>query len=170
MVERTELLRRLTRVKMFCMDVDGVLTNGHLYYSKDGELFKCFNAHDGMGIQILREQLGIIPVIITQEETGIVSARARKLKIEHVFQGVRDKGSILAPLLEKLQIGYGEVLFVGDDINDLPLLRRVGVAVAVADAIERIKSEVHYITRSRGGEGAIRELVEMILEARERYG
>ena len=170
MVEREELLKKLTEIRLFCMDVDGVLTNGCMYYSREGEQLKRFNAHDGMGIQILREQLDIIPVIVTQEETDIVTARAQKLKIEHVYRGVRDKGAVLDPLLSRLGLQYNQVLFVGDDINDLPLLRRAGVAVAVADAMPSIRRDVHYVTEARGGEGAVRELVEMILEAKEKYG
>jgi YrbI family 3-deoxy-D-manno-octulosonate 8-phosphate phosphatase len=147
---------------MLFMDVDGVLTDGGMYYSESGEAMKKFNTRDGMGIQIARER-GIIPVILTKEESLIVRRRAEKLRITEVHTGVEDKLAKAREILARYHLGFGDAAFVGDDINDLPLLREARVSFCPADAVEEVKKSVTIVCRKRGGEGVIREVVDSLL-------
>jgi YrbI family 3-deoxy-D-manno-octulosonate 8-phosphate phosphatase len=160
-----EIRERARRVKMLAMDVDGVLTDAGMYYGEHGEELKKFNTRDAMGVALLRE-IGIIPAIITRESTAIVTRRAAKMKIEDVHIGVLDKLATMRGILEQHRLGMEEVAYIGDDVNDYELLCHVGLAVAVRDAARLPRSVAHYITEAKGGEGAVRELCELILEAR----
>ncbi len=159
-----EIRERARRVKMLAMDVDGVLTDAGMYYGEHGEELKKFNTRDAMGVALLRE-IGIIPAIITRESTAIVTRRAAKMKIEDVHIGVLDKLATMRGILERHRLGMEEVEYIGDDVNDYELLCHVGLAVAVRDATRLPRSVAHYITEAKGGEGAVRELCELILEA-----
>jgi len=159
------LRTRLRRVRALVLDVDGVLTDGGMYYGNDGEVLKKFHTRDGMGIALLREA-GISVAFITGEQTEIVRRRAAKLRVEDVYLGVEEKGAALQDFLKKRQLKVEEVAYVGDDMNDLPCLKQVGLAIAVADAMPQVRKAAHWVTRCRGGEGAVREVAELLLSFR----
>jgi YrbI family 3-deoxy-D-manno-octulosonate 8-phosphate phosphatase len=148
------------------MDVDGVLTDAGMYYSERGDELKKFNTRDGQGIALIRE-LGVKTAILTGEATEIVSRRAAKLRIDELRQGVTDKRAALLEILSTFDLRPERVCYVGDDLNDLGALDLAGIAVVVQDAMRRPRALAHYITAARGGEGAIREVCEMILDARQ---
>jgi 3-deoxy-D-manno-octulosonate 8-phosphate phosphatase (KDO 8-P phosphatase) len=154
---------RLKKIKLLATDVDGVLTDAGMYYSDNGDEMKKFNTRDGMGMTLLREQ-GIKVAIITREDSHIVERRAMKLKITDVFQGSRDKVVSMEVLLKRHNLQWDEAAYIGDDVNDLGVLKRVGFSAAPADAAVQNKSVVHYITKKKGGEGCVRELCDMLLE------
>ena len=156
------LSARLRKIKLLVLDVDGVLTDAGMYYSATGEELKKFNTRDGMGIALLRKA-GIPTAIITSESSDIALRRAEKLRIEDVFLGAKDKVAALRELLAKHDIGFDQVAYMGDDVNDLGVLELVGLAVTVADGTEPVKKVVHYVTEKRGGEGAVRELCDLLL-------
>lgn len=150
------------KVKLLAMDCDGVLTDGGMYYSETGDELKKFNTRDGMGIKLLHHK-GIITAIITGENTKIVANRAKKLHIQNVFQGVDNKVVIMKGLLQKYQIDWDEVAYVGDDVNDVELLKKVGLSFSVSDGMESVKKVVDHVTFAKGGQGAVREIAEIIL-------
>jgi YrbI family 3-deoxy-D-manno-octulosonate 8-phosphate phosphatase len=148
--------------KLVLTDVDGVLTDGGMYYDQEGNEWKKFNTSDSLGI-LLCKTLNIEIAIITGEDTNIVKRRAAKLKIKHVIQGSRDKFTDAGKLFKKLNVKLSEVAYIGDDLIDLPLLSKVGFSGAPANAPGYIKDKVHFITKKSGGDGAFREFVEEIL-------
>ena len=155
------------KIKLFLSDVDGVLTDGGMYYSEKGDELKKFNTRDGMGLQLLRE-VGIKTGIITSENTKMVENRAKKLKVDYLYQGKREGGKLAAAqeICEKEGITLEEAAYIGDDINCLNLLENVGFAACPADAMNRIKRipNIKILTK-KGGEGCVREYVETILSA-----
>ena len=156
-------------IKLFLTDVDGVLTDGGMYYSENGDEMKKFNTRDGMGIQLLREA-GIKTGIITSENTQIVERRAKKLNIDYVYQGKRNGGKLQSAIniCEKEGITLKEAAYIGDDINCLELLQNVGLAACPADAMAKVKEVPGiYILSKKGGEGAVREFAEIILADQE---
>lgn len=157
--------RRFARIKALVTDVDGVLTDGGMYYGPSGEVMKKFNTRDGMGIALLRKA-GLRIAFITGEKIDIVLRRAEKLQVEDCYLGIDDKWAAMQDFLAKRGISAEDVCYVGDDVNDLPVLQRVGVALAVADAAESVKKAAHGVTSRKGGEGAIREIADAILAAR----
>lgn len=148
--------------KLVITDIDGVWTDGGMYYTADGDVMKRFSVKDGMGVVMLRHN-GIPVAIMTGENSPIVQRRAEKLKITHCFLGVNDKVACAQQLCDKLGITLNEVAFIGDDVNDLPLFRLVGQSASPINTSEYIKKEVDYITVAHGGYGAFREFVEKIL-------
>lgn len=160
-----EVLERAARVRLLALDVDGVLTDGHIYMGNDGELMKAFHIHDGKGISML-QSAGVPVAILTARSSGIVQRRAEELGIAHVLQGRKEKWPALQALLEQLNLSPEQVAFAGDDLVDLPVLRRVGLAVAVGNAHPWVSRHCHWRSRRDGGAGAVRELCELILHAR----
>lgn len=154
---------KTTSIKLFATDCDGVLTDAGMYYTADGDTMKKFNTKDGMAFEILRNN-GIKTAILTGENSEIVSRRAEKLKIDEVYLGCKDKVGAMEALLKKYNVTMEEVAYIGDDINDLKLLNRVGMSFSVADAQEEVKQSVKYVTKRKGGEGAVREAVEFLLK------
>jgi 3-deoxy-D-manno-octulosonate 8-phosphate phosphatase (KDO 8-P phosphatase) len=150
------------KVRMLIMDVDGTLTDGKVYIGPSGEEFKAFNIQDGLGIKMLKKR-GIIPALITGRNSKIVDTRAKELGIDEVYQGIEDKLEIYNLLKGKYGISDEEVAYVGDDLNDLPIMNRVGLSCCVANAVDTVKSQVDLVTKRSGGEGAVREVIEMIL-------
>jgi 3-deoxy-D-manno-octulosonate 8-phosphate phosphatase (KDO 8-P phosphatase) len=153
------------RMRALIMDVDGVLTDGGLYYTENGDELKRFDVRDGQGLVLLR-QAGILTAIVTGKRTTLVARRADELGIAEVHQGVSDKGATVTALLARHGVALADACYVGDDINDLPALRLVGIAVAVADAVAIVRRTAHYVTRAPGGRGAIREVCDLILATR----
>lgn len=135
-----------------------------MYYGPEGEVLKKFNTRDGMGLARVREA-GIAVAIISSEDSAIVHARAAKLKIDDVFSGSSNKRAAIDVLCARHALGVDEVAYLGDDLNDLPALECVGLACAVADAAEPVKAVAHYVTARRGGDGAVRELCDLLVAA-----
>ena len=147
---------------MLCVDVDGVLTDAGMYYGPDGEVLKKFNTRDGMGLARVRA-VGVAVAIISSEDSAIVHARAAKLRIDDVFCGAADKLIAIDELCARRGLRRDEVAFIGDDLNDLSALEWVGLACAVADAADPVQAVAHYVTRRRGGDGAVREVCELLV-------
>jgi len=166
---RTPSVATLRRIRLFATDVDGVLTDGGMYYADSGQQMKRFNVWDGMGLALMR-QAGLILGIITTEQTRLVAHRAKKLQIPEVHQGVWDKLGVLKELGKRHGISLQEMAFIGDDINDLEALQAVGLSASPADGRPEIRKSVHYVCHAKGGEGAVRELADMILAAQKKSG
>ena len=161
-----DVLEKAARIRLVLFDVDGVLTDGSLYLGDDGQEYKAFHSRDGHGMAMLKEA-GVDIGIITGRTSQVVVHRMASLGIEHVYQGQRDKLPAFEALLAKLGISSDEVAFVGDDVVDLPILTRVGRAIAVADAHPLVVRHAHWRTPNPGGRGAARDVCELILEARD---
>jgi 3-deoxy-D-manno-octulosonate 8-phosphate phosphatase (KDO 8-P phosphatase) len=162
-----DVQQRAARIKLVIFDVDGVLTDGRLYYGTGGEELKVFDVHDGQGIKRL-QKAGVTIAIISGRDSAAVTRRMQDLGIEHVFQGDEHKLPILERLLQKLGFQLEQVACVGDDLPDLPLLQKAGLAVAVANAMPVLKQAAHHVTVARGGRGAAREVCDLILDAQGR--
>lgn len=147
---------------LFISDVDGVLTDGRLYYGEAGELFKVFNARDGLGLIKARER-GLKTALITGRKSKITEIRARELEINFVYQGIEDKARIVRGICCETGIAPARTAYLGDDTNDLPALEIVGLPLAVQDAVEEVKQAASYITRRRGGSGAVREVLDCLI-------
>ena len=159
--------KKLKKIKILVMDVDGTLTNGKVFYSKNGEELKQFSIRDGMGIELLR-RADIQTGIITSENSPIVTARAAKLKIEHVILGSRNKKKDFEQLADDLKLELNEIAYIGDDINDIQVLQIAGLAACPKDSVKKVKEISDYICKAEGGDGAIRELAEMILKSQNK--
>jgi 3-deoxy-D-manno-octulosonate 8-phosphate phosphatase (KDO 8-P phosphatase) len=158
-----DLLARAARVRLVLLDVDGVLTDGRLYYGPDGEALKAFDVKDGHGIVRLRGHVGF--GVISGRPGKATQRRLEELRFEHMVFGQLDKLAGYAAL-GPLGLADEEVAYMGDDVNDLPLLRRVGLSAAPSDAMPQVQAEVHFVTRAGGGRGAVRELCDLIAAAK----
>jgi 3-deoxy-D-manno-octulosonate 8-phosphate phosphatase (KDO 8-P phosphatase) len=163
-----ELADKIMAVKLVVFDVDGVLTDGRIIFSNSGEETKLFDVKDGHGIKILM-RMGIDVAIITARESEVVRRRARDLGITHVFQGIKDKKKSLEELVKASGITPAEMAYMGDDIIDLPVLKRVAFSAAVADAVAEVIERVDYVAQRPGGRGAARELAELILKVQGKW-
>ncbi len=155
----------MVTIKLFLTDVDGVLTDGSMYYTENGDEFKKFNTRDGMGFELLRKA-GIKTGIITSENTQIVARRAAKIKADYLYQGQRDGGKLAAAveICTKEGISLSEVAYIGDDLNCIGLLEKVGLAACPADAVNDVKAVPGIkLLHRKGGEGCVREFVEQIV-------
>lgn len=157
-----ELKQKLKKIKMFIMDVDGTLTDGKIYIGHHGEEFKAFNVKDGYGIKLLKEK-GIIPAIITGRNSEIVNRRAQELGIEEVFQGIENKLEKYDYLKMKYDLCDDEIAYIGDDLNDLCIIQKVGVKFAVSNCVPSLREYCDYISQFNGGDGAVREVVDFII-------
>ncbi|RBW68905.1 KdsC family phosphatase [Bacillus taeanensis] len=149
-------------IKLVVLDVDGVLTDGKLYIGSDREEYKAFHTQDGMGISLAR-YTGVKIAIITGRNSPSVEKRANELKIDYVYQGIHDKLTVLEELKAELHIDSDEICYIGDDINDLPILQNVGFPAAPNNAVPFVKEHVKYIAKLNGGEGAVREILDHLL-------
>lgn len=159
-----EIYKRARNIRVAAFDVDGVLTDGALYYSDSGEELKRFNVHDGHGMRMLKDS-GLALAIITSRRSRLVEERARNLGIELLYQGATDKLAAFRELLGRCGVDESACAFAGDDLVDLPVMKRCGLAATVPGAPALVRRHAHYVTRSRGGEGAVREFCELILYA-----
>jgi YrbI family 3-deoxy-D-manno-octulosonate 8-phosphate phosphatase len=155
----------LKRVRALVLDVDGVLTDGGMYYGPNGEGLKRFHVKDGMGLRLVLEA-GIAVALISGEASEILRRRAEKLRIADVFIGVEDKLKTLEGFLAARKISFEETAYVGDDVNDLAPLGKVGLPVAVADAVPQVRKVAKWVTSRRGGDAAVREVCDAILATR----
>jgi 3-deoxy-D-manno-octulosonate 8-phosphate phosphatase (KDO 8-P phosphatase) len=170
--KKTMRLKKVSRkvlqgIRLFATDVDGVLTDAGMYYAESGDEWKKFNTRDGMGIKLL-QRAGIITAIVTQERTKLVARRAEKLAIPELHQGVMDKLSLVREMAARHGLMLSQIAYIGDDINDLETLKAVGFSATPADGMPLVAAAVDYICQKKGGEGAVREIIEMILEAQGR--
>jgi 3-deoxy-D-manno-octulosonate 8-phosphate phosphatase (KDO 8-P phosphatase) len=156
--------RRAAFVEAIVFDVDGVLTRGDIIYASEGE-WKTFNVQDGMGFDLAR-QAGLKLAMFSGRASTAVRRRAKELHVHALAEGVKDKGTAIAELLEKLGVKPEQVCYVGDDLIDLPAMDVVGFPVAVANAVEEVRSAAAWVTKKRGGEGAAREVIEFVLKAK----
>lgn len=155
-----KLNNKLKKIQLIILDVDGVLTDGSMYYTERGDELKKFNTRDGMAVQLLFEA-GLKVAIISKEKSKITLRRAKKLKINDCFIGIDDKVSTAEKLIDKYRLIWEHVCYVGDDVNDIDLLKKVGLSVCPLDAVPQVKETVFYIAKTKGGEGVVRELYEL---------
>lgn len=155
-------------IRLLILDVDGVLTDGSIILDNDGNELKAFHVRDGHGIKML-EKAGIRVAIITGRHSKVVERRAHELGITEVYQKCHIKSAAYEHLIEKMRINDKEVAYIGDDIVDIPIFRRVGLSVAVADATEETKAEAMLVTKNKGGRGAVREICDLILKSNGKW-
>lgn len=160
---------RLQQIQMVLLDVDGVLTTGEIIYSDSGEQIKVFNVKDGVGIRLMKEA-GLQVGIVTGRTGEALRHRCRNLGLDILFDGVHEKDKVLDDIIARTGIEKHAMAFVGDDLPDLPIMKRVGLAVAVGDAHELVRQRAHIVTKAKGGKGAVREICEAILKAQGRWG
>jgi 3-deoxy-D-manno-octulosonate 8-phosphate phosphatase (KDO 8-P phosphatase) len=163
-LDLTNIEQRARAVRMFVFDVDGVLTDGSLFYDNEGQEYKAFNSRDGHGIKMLRAS-GVETGIITGRKSHIVLHRARNLGIGHIYQGAEDKLEALQRLLQETGLTAQQLAYMGDDVVDLPVMNRCGLAITVPDAPVEVKARSHVITVAAAGRGAAREACELIMRA-----
>jgi len=156
---------KLASVDLLVMDVDGVLTQGEVIYQDDGSQIKCFNVKDGLGLRLLMDA-GIRTAIVTGRSAGALEARVKNLGIPFLFHGVADKAAALKKVVEQSRVPAERMAFIGDDLPDLPIMKRVGLSIAVADAVAEVKDRADLATTRCGGKGAVREACEAILKAK----
>lgn len=163
-----DVIDRINKVKILILDIDGVMTDGHIIYSIYGDELKFFDVQDGFGITLLHKA-GIKSVIITAKKSRIVKLRARDMKVAKAYQGYMDKLKAFDQAVRKFKVKPEEVCFIGDDLIDLPVLKRVGLAVAVPNAVEEVRRHAHFITERAGGHGGVRELCDLILKTQGKW-
>jgi 3-deoxy-D-manno-octulosonate 8-phosphate phosphatase (KDO 8-P phosphatase) len=159
---------KLKGIKLLLLDVDGVMTDGRIIMDHEGREIKHFDARDGHGLKII-QRYGIGVVLLTGRKSEVVNHRARDLGIKDVYQGLVNKNDALEEILRKHNVPVSAIAFLGDDIVDIPVLKRVGFSAAVADALDIVKKTVDYVTEHKGGRGAVRELCELILQAQGKW-
>ncbi len=159
---------RFRRIKMLVMDVDGVLTDGQIFIGPGGEVFKAFNCQDGLGLAAATKA-GLTTAIITGRESAMVVKRAAELSISIVRQGCKDKAAALEEIAQENKLTMEQIAYIGDDLNDLAAVHRAGLACAVANAALEVKDVAHFISTKTGGNGAVREIVELILKAQNKW-
>jgi 3-deoxy-D-manno-octulosonate 8-phosphate phosphatase (KDO 8-P phosphatase) len=161
-----DALQRASRVKLVAFDVDGVMTDGTLFLADDGQEFKGFNSLDGHGLKMLKGS-GVELAIITGRTSRVVEHRAANLGITHLHQGAHDKLEVYLELLRRLGLNAEETAYMGDDVVDLPVMRRAGLAITVPAAPELVKAHSHYVTTRSAGRGAVREACEWVMRAQD---
>ncbi|PIW66715.1 MAG: 3-deoxy-D-manno-octulosonate 8-phosphate phosphatase [Candidatus Omnitrophica bacterium CG12_big_fil_rev_8_21_14_0_65_43_15] len=159
---------RASKIRLFIMDVDGVLTDGRIIYDNFGDELKFFDVHDGLGLALL-SYADIKTAIVTAKKSKIVKRRAKETGITHLFMNVADKGKVYYDLLKKYNIGHENICCMGDDIIDAPMMKKAGLAVTVPNAVAEVKQIAHYVTQRPGGKGAVREAVELILKSQQKW-
>lgn len=162
----------MRRIKVFVTDVDGTLTDGKIYMGSNGEICKAFNIKDGYGIHDLLKSVGIYPIVITGRRSEVVKKRCEELEITLFYQGVKNKADLLSDILKEHGWSYENVAYIGDDINDIPCMQLVqngkGIVGCPADAVKKVVQMSEFISNKNGGDGAVREFIEWILE-KEKY-
>ena len=161
-----DLLERMRRLRMMIFDVDGVLTDGTLYFGEAGVEIRAFNVRDGHGLKMLRDS-GVTVAILSARRSRAVDLRAAELGIELVEQGASHKGAAFERILDHEHLSPTAVGYMGDDLLDLPVLKRCGFAVSVPEAPDAVREHVHHVTRAPGGRGAVREICELIMRAQD---
>lgn len=163
-----EIIDKAKKIKLVILDVDGVLTDGRLFFDDQGKEYKCFHARDGLGIKLLR-QTGVEVAVISGRKSNSVRLRMKSLEIEHVYQGHENKIEAFNKILQTLSIEPEQAAHVGDDLLDLPLMKRVGLSIAVYDANDAVKRYADWYTKTPGGLGAVREVCDFMMQAQGTY-
>ncbi|HUX90308.1 MAG TPA: HAD family hydrolase [Gallionellaceae bacterium] len=158
------LAQRIQAIRLIAFDVDGILTDGGLYLTDSGEEFKRFNSLDGHGLKMLKAS-GVELAIITGRTSRCVELRAKNLGITRLYQGVEDKWGTMQKLLAELNLAPAAAAYMGDDVVDLPVMRRVGFSITVPNAPQLVRDHAHYLAQREGGNGAVRETCELIMSA-----
>jgi N-acylneuraminate cytidylyltransferase len=156
---------RWKNIRLVATDMDGVLTDAGMYYSAEGDELKRFSARDGKGFELLR-QAGVQTAIVTAESTPIAERRARKLQVENIFTGAKDKAPLVGELLQRLGLEWSQLLYIGDDINDIEVMSKAGIAACPADALPSVRAVANHHCEARGGHGAFREVADLVVAAR----
>ena len=154
--------KKCKKIKMILTDVDGVLTDGGMYYSSGGEIMKKFNTRDGMGVKLLSERK-IGTIIITTENSPIVKKRGKKIKVLKTYDGISKKELLLPEICKKYSLNLENIAYIGDDINDQKIMQKVGLSFTPRDGMKIIKKNVDYICKMKGGEGVFREVADLII-------
>ncbi|MCM8795643.1 MAG: HAD-IIIA family hydrolase [Candidatus Omnitrophica bacterium] len=162
------VLEKAKKVKLLLLDVDGVLTDGRIIYDSQGHDMKFFDVHDGLGVYLLKKG-GIPTILITAKGSRAIRPRARDMQVDAIFENVSPKSSVLDKILKRYKVKAEEVCFMGDDLVDLCLMKKVGFAVAVFNACPEIKQSASYVTLREGGRGAVREVAELILKSQNKW-
>ena len=157
-----KLLKKFKDIKIVLTDVDGVLTDGGMYYSSKGDTMKKFHVRDGMAINMLKKH-NIPTVIVTKEKNRIITQWAKKMNVKKIFDGVLDKEKILKKVCKEFDVKTSNIVYIGDDVNDMALLKNVGISVSPADAWKNTKQIVDYVSEKNGGKGVLREISDLIL-------
>jgi len=165
---KEELRKKAGKVKLLLLDVDGVLTDGRIIYDSRGRDMKFFDVHDGLGVYALRKA-GIKTVLITAKGSRAIRPRARDMRVEEVFENISPKSAVLDKILKRYKVDVTEICFVGDDLVDLCLMKKVGFPIAVFNAAPEVKQAASYITLKEGGRGAVREVTELILKSQGKW-
>ncbi len=163
-----EVVARARLIRLLILDVDGVLTDGRLYFDAKGEALKVFHVRDGHGLK-MAQRGGLEVALVSGRRSDAAFQRARELGISRFYEGVRDKVTVLEELLAALNLTPREAAAVGDELVDLPLFHRVGLGVAVADAVPEVKAAAHWVTTLPGGQGAVREVCDLLLKAQGKW-
>jgi 3-deoxy-D-manno-octulosonate 8-phosphate phosphatase (KDO 8-P phosphatase) len=162
------LLQKIKKVKLLLLDVDGVLTDGRIIYDSKGCDLKFFDVHDGLGVHILKT-MGIKTILVTAKASGTIKHRAKDMGVVEIYEDAIPKTEAFMKILKKYKVEEDEVCFIGDDLVDLSVLKRVGFAVAVSNACNEVKRVASYITKKEGGRGAVREVAELILRTQKKW-
>ena len=165
----SELTQRASQVSVLLVDVDGVLTDGRIVFAEYGDELKFFDVQDGAGL-VFWNRVGLRSAIITARQSRLVTRRAKELRVDYLAQKCLLKLPVYERMLKHFRVTDAQVCAVADDLMELPILRRVGLAVAVPNAVEEVKRVAHYVTKRSGGHGAVREVVELILKAKGLWG
>lgn len=161
-----KLQETASKIKLVAFDVDGVLTSGEIIYTDSGEEIKIFNAKDGQGLNMLRTK-GLVTAIITARQSNIIDRRSKDLGITHVYQGAKRKINAMQELVDMYKLDFSEVAYVGDDIPDICVLEKVGLACCPADAVKEVIKICHFVSSQQGGRGAVREIADFILDSQK---
>lgn len=162
MEQNIELKAKAQKIKLIAFDVDGVMTDNSLYFDENGAEYKRFNGKDGQGIELLRKA-GLLTAIISKRNNGTITTRAKVLKIDELHIGAENKIEVLDEILKNRNLKYEQVAYMGDDLPDICILEKVGLACSPADGVDEVKANADFISTRRGGDGAVRELCEFIL-------
>ena len=157
--------KKCEKIKLLITDVDGVLTDGGMYYSEKGEIMKKFNTKDGMAVELLHEN-SIKTVFLTKENSKIAKSRAKKVKADGVYINIQNKEKYLNEICKKFTVEPNEISYIGDDINDIEIIKKIGFSSCPTDAVNDVKKIVDYICQTKGGEGVFREIAEIILKSK----
>ncbi len=162
------LKENLSQIRVLMLDLDGVLTDGRIYYGNHGDEIKCFDMQDGLGIVSLKK-LGVPTIVVSGRKSKVNERRMKEINVQKLYQNISNKLAVFEKTLKKCRLKPEHICYVGDDIIDLPVMKKAGVAVAVPNAVRMVKEVAHYVTEARGGEGAVREVIDMIIEAKGQW-
>lgn len=163
-----QLTEKAKKIKLLILDVDGVLTDGRIIYDSEGRDLKNFDVKDGLGVYLLK-RAGVLTIILTARGSKTIRFRAEDMQVEEIIENVERKAEILDEILRKYKVNTEEICFMGDDLVDLSIMRRIGLPIAVKNACKEIKDISFYITETEGGKGAVREVAEIILKAKGKW-